>query len=301
MSGNTESTANSFKFAPMPMSALLASLVPLQKESDSRDSSFTSADESDNSFGETVAKKPSPLKVNNDYNELRTPNTHASQYKVNKGYASEKKITHSNHDKENVNDDLSSNRTYPNNKDSIFHSTHKSISGLKPPSDIKNRAVLMQHNNQVNQNKINSVHKKTPEICRVPSSSQKVKSATPKIKSGIRKFTPGSKQSHKKTPQKVVIQNRDKVRCELFSKNPTKEEAQCPPPRPEPAPAPVPETPLNKKVLPTAYAATPSYPQGPGYNPKIQVKTTSIKDKKYMFIKKLGTGGSSVVYKVSDC
>ncbi|XP_063830615.1 dual specificity protein kinase TTK [Ostrinia nubilalis] len=296
MSGNTESTSNSIKFTPMPMSALLANLLPLQKQSDSPDTSFMSDDESDNSIGETVSKKPSPLKVNND---LRTPNARAVQHKeIIKGYTSERKVTHREHDKENINDD---NRTYPNNKNNnIFHSTHKSIPSMQPPSEQRSRTASVQHyNNKVLQNQINSVHKKTPEISRIPSSSQKVKSATPKIKSGIRRFTPGSKQSNKKTPQKAVIQNRDKVRCELFTQNPSKDE--CPPPRPEPAPAPVPETPLNKKVVPAAYAATPSYPQGPGgNNPKILFKTTSIKDKKYMFIKKLGTGGSSEVYKMLE-
>lgn len=305
MSGNTESTANSTKFAPMPMSALLANLMPLQKSSDSPDSSFESADESDNSFGQTVAKKPSPRKVNN---ELRTPNTRVTQHKDIMGYASERKIINKEHDKENVND-LDSNLTYPNKDSNIFHSAHKSImNSIHPMSEVKSRSALMPHNNnsKIAYNRINSVQKKTPEICKVPNSSQKMKTATPKIKSGIRKFTPGSntKQSQKKTPQKALVQNRDRVRCELFSQS-QKDEARCPPSRPEPAPAPtpapapVPETPLNKKPIPTAYAATPSYPQGPGgNNPKILFKTTSIKDKKYMFIKKLGVGGSSEVYKV---
>ncbi|XP_075989722.1 dual specificity protein kinase monopolar spindle 1 [Anticarsia gemmatalis] len=302
MSGNTESTSNSIKFAPMPMSALLANLMPLKKSADSPDSSFTSADESDNSFGETVTKKPSPkTKINKDF---FTP-TVKSQPKDIKAFASEKKGAFNEHDKENSNDNWGPNQTYPAKDRHILQSAHKNVqSNVYPSSEHKKRNVLMPQNN-VNTKNPNSCIKRTPEAMKVPSSGQKLKSATPKIKSGIRKFTPGSaKQSQKKTPQKALIQNRDRVRCELFTQNPTKEDCPAPQPRPEPVvQVPVPETPMNRKPMPASYVATPSYPQGAinnNNNSKILFKTTSIKDKKYMFIKKLGTGGSSEVYKVLE-
>lgn len=297
MSGNTEPTANSMKFAPMPMSALLANLKPLNN---SPDSSFTSADESDNSFGETVLTKTSPkTKINK---EFFTPTVKAPPKDI-KAFVSEKKTLRYDHDKENASDNWSSNQTYPAKDRNMLQSAHKNFnSNVYPSSEQKKRNVLMPQN-IINTKPQNSSIKKTPEAAKVPNSSQKLKSATPKIKSGIRKFTPGSnKQSHKKTPQKALIQNRDKVRCELFTQNPAKDEQQAPQARPEPVvQAPVPETPMNRKHMPQSYAATPSYPQGVLNNnsSKILFKTTSIKDKKYMFIKKLGTGGSSEVYKVS--
>jgi hypothetical protein len=135
----------------------------------------------------------------------------------------------------------------------------------------------LQHH-KILPNKTSSTIKRTPDVNNIPNSSQKTKTATPKIKSGIRKFTPGSaRKSQKKTPQKAMIQNRDKVRCELFTQNQSKDEV-IPPPRHEPTPTPVPETPLNRKPMPASYAATPSYPQVPME----------------------GTGGSSEVYKVSE-
>ncbi|KAJ8734341.1 hypothetical protein PYW07_014892 [Mythimna separata] len=313
MSGNTESTSNSIKFAPMPMSALLANLMPFQNPEQSPDASFSS--DNDDSFSETVAKKPSPAKkINKDY---YTP-TVKSKPKDIKAFASEKKFVYNEHDKENnSHDSWAPHQTYPakENHNNIIQSAHKSINTMACPkseakpnadsnSEAKKRSVLMQQNNRNARSQNPPSHvKSTPEMAKVPSSSQKLKSATPKIKSGIRKFTPGSKQSHKKTPQKALTQNRDKVRVELFSEKPSKDEPQCPPPRAEPAPAhvPVPETPLNRKVMPPSYVATPSYPQGViNHSNKVLFKTTCIKDKKYMFIKKLGTGGSSEVYKVLE-
>ncbi|CAH0405709.1 unnamed protein product [Chilo suppressalis] len=301
MSENTESTGNSIKFAPMPMSALLAqlNLMPLENSSDS---SFTSADESDNSFSETVARKPSPCKVNTGF---RTPNARITKVnKDTKGYSSERKLSTKDHDKENMNKNDLLIYPFSSNKDvNLIQSAHKKVlSSVPPTSEAKKHAVLMPHsNNKILQSKIGSVHKSTPEMSKLPVIIQK-KSATPKIKSGIRKFTPSSgKHSHKKTPQKALIQNRDKVRCELFTQNPPKSEVPCPVNQVEPTPTPVPETPVNRKAMPASYVATPSYPQGVmGNNSKILFKTTSIKDKKYLFIKKLGTGGSSEVYKVLE-
>ncbi|XP_026728847.1 dual specificity protein kinase Ttk [Trichoplusia ni] len=303
MSGNSESTSNSIKFAPMPMSALLANLMPLNNVSDSPDSSFSSADDSDNSFGQTVAKKPSPMKkINKDF---FTPTVKPKPKDI-KAFASEKKVSYNEHDKENSKDySWAPSQTCPAKENPIMQSAHKSVnlnSNVNPSSEMKKRSILMQQN--ANTRMPNSTLKKTPEAAKVHNSGQKLKTATPKMKSGIRKFTPGSnKQSHKKTPQKALIQNRDRVRCELFTQNPAKDEGMCPPPRVEsaPVPVPVPETPQNRKAMPASYVATPSYPQGVvNNNSKILFKTTSIKDKKYMFIKKLGVGGSSEVYKVLE-
>ncbi|XP_059056567.1 dual specificity protein kinase TTK [Achroia grisella] len=300
MGSNTESTSNSIKFAPMPMSALLANLMPLQK-TDSPDASFASDDESDSSCGETVAKKPTQKNL---CKEFRTPNIKSSKFEDIKAFASEKKVP-VDHNKENVHEDWISNRTYPNKDNHSVKSAQKSATNdVYPSVDNMKRSVLMPHNNNLKVPpvmKINSAHKKTPDIIKAPNSVQKTKTATPKIKSGIRKFTPGSgRLSHKKTPQQGLVHNRDKVRCELFTQNPPKEEP-CPPPRQEMVPVPVPETPINRKQMPASYVATPSYPQGVmGNNSKVLFKTTSIKDKKYMFIKKLGTGGSSEVYKVLE-
>ncbi|XP_049885506.1 dual specificity protein kinase TTK [Pectinophora gossypiella] len=297
MSGNTESTSNSIKFAPMPMSALLANLMPLQTQQDSPDNSDGSEDESDNSTGKTVAKKPSsPVLIKKEFS---TPSLKISHPKDIKAFASEKKITNHDNNKENSDDIWSSNQTYPSKENIISQSAHKNVvSNPYPSSEVKKRSVLMAHDNNARllQSITNSTHKKTPEAAKPPSSSIKMKTVTPKIKSGIRKFTPGSgRQSSKKTPMNSVIQNRDKVRCELFTKSKNDEPARSE------ALVPVPETPMNRKPLPASYAATPSYPQGVvGGNSKILFKTTSIKDKKYMFIKKLGTGGSSEVYKVLE-
>ncbi|CAH2100412.1 unnamed protein product [Euphydryas editha] len=295
MNGNSESTSNSFKFAPMPMSVLLANLMPLQKTSDTPDSSFTT-DESDESLNEIVTSKTPPK---NNTNKLSTP-----QYKVTKDIqsnASEKKISSNEHNKENSNNVKLPNHIH--SKDVLPSDLNLvKVQSAYQNSEMKKRSVLMQQdtNVKVQQDKINSTHKKTPEI-KVLNSSQKTKTATPKIKSGIRKFTPGSsRHSQKKTPQLTVIQNRDKVRCELFRHN-QEQPPKAEPPAPAPVMVPVPETPMNRKPMPASYIATPSYPQGiVGNNSKILFKTTSIKDKKYMYIKKLGTGGSSEVYKVLE-
>ncbi|XP_072935341.1 dual specificity protein kinase Ttk [Epargyreus clarus] len=305
MSGNTESTSNSIKFAPMPMSALLANLMHLQQKADTPDDSFAS-DDSEDSLCETVAKEDHATVVN----KVSTP-----ILKVPKElkFTSERK-NGNDHNKENCEDNRMCNQML--SKDIIPkqhpESAHKNQKAVLPTSDVKKRNALTLHNrNAINQNiKPPSAHKKTPEMSKMPSSTQKTKTATPKIKTGIRKFTPGSARlSHKKTPQPTVIQNRDKVRCELFRHNqnecpaPSEPVPAEPPAAPAAVPAPVPNTPMNRKPIPATYAATPSYPQGLiGNNPnnKILFKTTSIKDKKYLFIKKLGTGGSSEVYKVLE-
>lgn len=297
MNGNSESTSNSIKFAPMPMSELLANLMPLRKASDTpeSDSSITT-DEGDESSNEIAMSKTPPK---NNTNKYSTP-----QYQVTKNrqnFASDKKLTSNEHNKENFNEFKLQNQIH--SKDNILPSAQKLV---KDPSahtntDMKKRSVLIQQdtNVKVPQVKINLAHKNTPEI-KVPSSSQKTKTGTPVIKSGIRKFTPGSsRHSQKKTPQATVVQNRDKVRCELFRHNQRQLPAEPPKPAPVMSAVPVPETPVNRKPMPASYAATPSYPQGiVGDKSKISFKTTSIKDKKYMFIKKLGKGGSSEVFKV---
>lgn len=294
MSGNTESTSNSIKFAPMPMSALLANLMPLQKESDTPDSSFLSADESDDdSIGETVSKKPSTNnKINRDF---YTPVIKPKSKEV-KAVVLEKKACVSTDNKENISSSFRSNLTHPT-KDSLISQTPKLFP--QPTSEVKKRNVLLPFNNSTVKS-TNSDIKQTPEMIKVQNSAQKNKSSTPGIKSGIRKFTPNSaKKSHKKTPQNSMIPSRDRVRCELFTQN-KKDEKSNQIAQPQPI-IPEPETPLNKKLIPASYAATPSYPQGAvGNNSKILFKTTNIKDKKYMFIKKLGIGGSSEVYKVLE-
>lgn len=312
MNGNTESTSNSIKFAPMPMSALLANLVPLQSREDSPDCSFSSGDESDSSFGQTVSKKPSPaakaqLKFRkNTGKEFFTPNVKSSEPKVKKAFVSEKKPLRIDPNKENAAETWISNQTYPN-KDGYMQNPPKPVNTTEHPNtDVKKR-VLVPHNSVRTQihgkTTPNNYIKSTPEVAKWPNPTQKTKTPTPKIKVGIRRYTPGSaRKSQKKTPQKSLAQNRDRVRCELFTPNQLKDEPHCQPAKPEPTPAaiPVPETPMNKKPMSLSYAATPSYPQScSGTNPKILFKTTSIKDKKYMFLKMLGKGGSSEVYKVS--
>lgn len=310
MNGNTEPSSNSIKFAPMPMSALLANLEPLQSREDSPDCSFSSGDESDGSFGQTVAKKQSPVskadpkchKITNK--DFITPNVKSSQPMDVKAFVSEKKPVRYDQDKENTAESWKSHQTYPN-KNGYIQNTPKNVITTQPPStEVKKRSVLVPHNYVRTQS---SAFKKTPEVANVPSHIpnlvQKTKTPTPKIKTGIRRFTPGSaRKSKKKTPQKTLEHNRDRVRCELFTQNQQKDEPPCRPLRPEPmpAPTPVPETPMNRKPMPMSYAATPSYPQGVGGNySKKLFKTTIIKDKKYMFIKMLGKGGSSEVYKVN--
>lgn len=294
MSGNTEPTSNSVKFAPMPMSALLANLMPLT-QSQSPDDSYTSADDSDDSTGLTVAPKSSPLKPAKK--EISTPSCNPTRPKESKACSSEKKVSLNEHNKENSDP---SNQTYPNKQSIISNSAQRiTITNPYPSSEIKKRCALTTHYNnpRVTPSSISYAVKKTPEM-KPPSSTNKMKTGTPKIKSGIRKFTPGSaKNSNKKMPAQNIMQNRDKVRCELFTKKDDPDNkpdnVQCVPPAPE--------TPVNRKPMPTSYAATPSYPQVPmAGNHKVLFKTTNIKDKKYMFIKKLGVGGSSEVYKVGE-
>lgn len=295
MSGNTESTSKSTKFAPMPMATLLANLMPLQKETCS-DVSFTSADEdeSDDSTGETVANKPAPLKNSNK--EFLTPVVKGQPKET--VFISEKKINYQDINKENW-DWSAKNQTHPS-KDrrvNVIKSENKETS--YPGSDLKKRNILTPRTDNIKY--ANLVHKKTPEIhVQVHGSVQKTKTITPVIKPGIRKFTPGSaSKSQKKTPQKLITQ-RDRVRCELFTQNQSKDEP-CPPVLQQSTNnTSVPETPLNKKPIPATYVATPSYPQGVlGNASKVSFKTITMKDKKYMFIKKLGIGGSSEVYKVN--
>ncbi|KOB65184.1 Serine/threonine-protein kinase mph1 [Operophtera brumata] len=303
MNGNTEQS-NSIKFAPMPMSALLANLVPLQTREDSPDCSFSSGEESDGSFGQTVAKKQSPApksgpkyrKIKNK--EFSTPSVKMSQPKDIKSFISEKKPVRNDQNKENTAESWISNQTYPN-KTSYTQNTPKTVITTEHSStDVKERSVLVPHNYVRTQS---TTFRRTPEVTKVPNQVQKTKTPTPKIKTGIRRFTPGSaRKNQKKTLQKTNEHNRDRVRCELFTQNQQKDESQGPPLRPEPmsAPTPVPETPINKKPMSMSYSATPSYPQGVcGNNNKKLFKTTTIKDKKYMFIKMLGKGGSSEVYK----
>lgn len=290
---NTEPTTNSVKFAPMPMSALLANLMPLT-QSQSPDDSYTSVDDSDDSTGPTVEQKQSPRRsVKKDSS---TPYKPTKPKNVN-ACGSEKKIPDAYHNKKNSDKIWTSNQTYPNKQSIISNSAHKNtVTNPFPSSEVKKRSLLMLHDNnlRVTQTGLSSTVKKTPEI-KPPSSTNKTKTATPKIKSGIRRFTPSSaKTSNKKTPMHNVVQNRDRVRCELFTKKDdtdNKLDVQ----------ALVPETPVNRKPMPATYVATPSYPQVPmGGNHKVLFKTTIIKDKKYMYIKKLGVGGSSEVYKVSE-
>lgn len=297
MSGNTEPTSNSVKFAPMPMSALLANLMPLT-QSQSPDDSYTSADDSDDSTGLTVAQKSSPRKPAKK--EFSTPSCNLTRPKEIKACSSEKKVALKEHNKENSDKIWTSNQTYPNKQSIISNNAQRiTITNPYPSSEVKKRCVLTTPNNnpRVTPSSISSAVKKTPEM-KPPSSTNKMKTGTPKIKSGIRKFTPGSaKNSNKKMPAQNIMQTRDKVRCELFTKkddtDSKPDNVQCVPP--------VPVTPVNRKPMPTSYAATPSYPQVPmSGNHKVLFKTTNIKDKKYIYIKKLGVGGSSEVYKVGE-
>lgn len=298
MNGNTESTSNSIKFAPMPMSALLANLMPLESQADSPDSSYTT-DDSDDSFREiATSKTPVPKKTKSSTPQYKST-------KTMKSFASERKIYTNDSNKENT--EVKKKQTFLFTKDRDVLSNVQKQTPPVANLDVKKRNVLMpqQNNSQLPvsvKQSVNTVTKRTPDS-KITGSAQKLKTGTPTIKSGIRKFTPSSgRYSQKKTPLQTVIQNREKVRCELFRHNQQKEEPVEPPPVSSVKSVPVPETPSNKQV-PASYAATPSYPQGiPGNipnNSKVLFKTTSIKDKKYMYIKKLGTGGSSEVYKVN--
>ncbi|XP_023950195.1 dual specificity protein kinase TTK [Bicyclus anynana] len=301
MNGNTESTSNSIKFAPMPMSALLANLMPVETQPDTPDSSFTTDESEEDSFREIATSRTPVLKKN----KSSTPqHKNIKTLKNIKSFASERKISTNNHNKENSGDIKKPQQLLFTKDRDVLSNVQKQMTPAYPNSESKKRNVLMPQktNSYVPVKQSIPVLKTTPEPAKVPNSGQKLKTGTPTIKTGIRKYTPGSgRHSQKKTPLQTVIQNREKVRCELFRQAQHKDDpAEA---VPISHPAPVPETPSNKPV-PQSYAATPSYPQGiPGNipnNSKVLFKTTSIKDKKYMYIKKLGTGGSSEVYKVLE-
>ncbi|CAG9133748.1 unnamed protein product [Plutella xylostella] len=321
MSGHTETTSNSMKFAPMPMSALLAQLMPIEKPPASPDQSYATLDESDNSTSDAGSKPSSVKQIKHLQNvPTSTPQNKLSNANL-KQFISEKKVASYEANKENSsnNQSMCNNWMYPRKEIQQSQSAVKQDVS-KPSSNVSSLAQTQLSNKDVvKRSVLTPLHvaphkpmdpppKRTPEMARIPHSSQK-KSATPKIKSGIRRFTPGSgRRSNKKTPQKVKVQStaKESVRC-LFPDNhmSSRDEAPCPAPCPapqQPPPSnPVPETPLNRKPMPASYAATPSYPQGVVRNQsKILFKTTVIKGKNYMYIKKLGTGGSSEVYKVLE-
>lgn len=286
MSGNTESTSNSIKFEPMPISALLANMMS-QQNSGSPDISFSTGEDSDSSFAEIVNNKQSSNMKSKE--NVSTPVVKSASSEM-KTLQSEKKVISNDHNKENIKDWIS-NHKLPDI--GIHFQKPKETQQLHSE---KKRSILMPQNNN---NSTNFV-KKTPEIPK-PNISQKVKSSTPKIKLGIRRFTPGSgSKSKKKTPQCNGQQNRDRIRCDLFNSGNDNKVSQEPVSQPQHVfQAPVPETPMNRRPMPVSYVATPSYPQGIiGNSSKVLFKTINIKDKKYMFVKKLGTGGSSEVYKV---
>ncbi|KAJ0180896.1 hypothetical protein K1T71_002981 [Dendrolimus kikuchii] len=288
MNGNTESTSNSIKFEPMPISALLANMMS-QQNSDSPDISFSTGEDSDSSFADIVNNKPS---INTQVKEnILTPVVKSEPNEI-RILTSEKKFSSNNHNKENIKNWML-NQKLPD-KGSLIQKPKET----QQPHSEKKRSILLPQNN----NSRTNIVKKTPEICKT-NNPQKVKSATPKIKPGIRRFTPGSaSKSKKKTPQHNLQQNRDKVRCELFNNGNDSQVSQEPVPQLQHVfQVPVPETPMSRKPMPASYLATPSYPQGiVGNSSKVLFKTTNIKDKKYMFVKKLGTGGSSEVYKVLE-
>lgn len=238
MTENTESSINSIKLAPMPMSTLIANLWPLQTQDFTPDSSFSSCD-SDDSDCETIAKKsPNVPKYTTPTHKLQPTN-----------YTSDKKLRSTN--KENTFENwLKSSKTNPNKENRIIQSVNKNAKLYQGSSKemTKRSALTPQQTNVQTQEKIHTAIKKTPEALK---QQQKLKSATPKIKSGIRHYTPGSsRKSQKKTLVQNVIQNKkDKVRCELFSSE-NKDEVQTKPGKraahlfatPAPAPA-APHTP----------------------------------------------------------
>lgn len=300
MSDHTKPKSNNANYEPMPMSVLLAKLLPLQTP-DSASSSYSSIDDSDDSASEATSKNPTPKTVR----ENQIPHTEQPKktslfttpkpgYLTSvKKFSSEKKYSRKDCNKENY-CSHSSNLTFPSKdeKDSVSKNL---LGSERSKSEVKK---LVPHHNS---NTLES-HKRTPVISKAPQSSQKSKPLTPIIKSGIRRFTPGSgHRSQKKTPTKLPLNaNKESAKC-LFPENSSHGEYQKyhPPPSREVV-RPVPETPLNK-ATPVPYAATPSYPQGVvGNDSKMMLKTTAIKGKRYIYIKKLGIGGSSEVYKVIE-
>ncbi|XP_045541731.1 dual specificity protein kinase Ttk-like [Papilio machaon] len=256
MTENTESNINSIKLAPMPMSALIANLWPLQTQDFTPDSSFSSCD-SDDSDCETIATK-SP-----NVPKYTTPTT---KLKPTNNYTSDKKLRSTN--KENTFENwLKSNKTYPNKENRIIQSVNENAKLYQGPSKetAKRSALIPQQTNIQTQEKIGTAIKKTPEILK-QQQQQKLKSATPKIKSGIRHFTPGSsRKSQSKTLIQNVIQNKkDKVRCELFSSDQNKDEVQTKPSQraahlfatPAPGPA-APQTPAAVSAPSSVVISTP--------------------------------------------
>lgn len=221
MSGNTEPTSNSMKFTPVPISQLLANLKPIQGFG-SADSSYTSLDDSEDSFlAETVVKTPSsksPKDTNLHLNDvknhvLNSTSKSGLQSCNNKIFAYDNKYNHKIHEKENSSSKNLSNRTYPN-KDHV-NSIQRSLVKEGPKSEVKKRTVLTPH--QLSNIKTESARKQTPDINKGSYSSQKQKPRTPVIKSGLRKYTPGSgRRSHKKTPPKLpLIKNGESVKCKF--------------------------------------------------------------------------------------
>lgn len=312
MNGNTESTSNSIKFAPMPMAALLANLMPLKKSVESLDSSLTSSvasgDESDNSFGETTKKTPTPKKKINKDSFTSSKKSPPKDIKL---YTSEKKLPYKDFDKENINHDLKSNQQCTVKEKPYSRSAQKDLHPMKQipklQSAVKNanyaieKPLLQSSHKELIPEKDKNILQNTSQDSHLAKDKLRLKSAHKEIPA-----------NDKPKPQSAYkdIQNRDRVRCELFAQRQPKDDLQSSQPVPAPieqavAPqAPVPETPLNRKLMPSSCIATPSHPQGVfnsnNNNSKALFKTLSIKDKMYMFIKKLGTGGSSEVYKVLE-
>ncbi|XP_013167286.1 PREDICTED: dual specificity protein kinase Ttk-like [Papilio xuthus] len=275
MTENTESSINSIKLAPMPMSALIANLWPLQTQDFTPDSSFSSCD-SDESDCETVAKKsPNVPKYTTPTPKLQPSNN----------YTSDKKLRSTN--KENTFENwLKSNKTYPNKENRIIQSVNKNAKLYQGSSKetCKRSALTPQQTNIQAQEKIGTAIKKTPEIIKQQQQQQKLKSATPKIKSGIRHFTPGSsRKSQSKTLMQNAIQNKkDKVRCELFSSDKNKDEVQTKPSQraahlfvtPAPAPA-APQTPAAVPAPSSVVISTPVITSVPA-SAAMSVSVTSV-------------------------
>lgn len=215
MSGNTEP---SIKFAPMPMSALLAQLMPIEKpEIQSPDSSYSSVDESE-SFSETLAKDPIPSQVKPTSKlstQTSTPKVSQPSFKE---FISEKKVIQNDKNKENIsNQSMSNNWTYQSKENQIRsqqNSIKHPVINQHQHSEVQRRPLVPQNIPNV---RVMDPPKRTPEVIKYPSSQQKGKAATPKIKSGIRRFTPGSgRRSNKKTPLKPLQSNKESVRSCKF-------------------------------------------------------------------------------------
>lgn len=212
MSDHTKPNTASMKFTPMPMSTLLA-MLPLQSKESSDDSNYTSEEDEQDSFSaktvaeNTVIKEKDVLLPNqiNDHKEI-LPSTPKPKENP-KIFASEKKfIIKKEHNKENFDQSL---RTYPNRN-------NDNQKCLLRTSEVKKPSALRMHPNF--QSKKVEPPFKSPDV-KVLLSSQKSKPSTPKIKSGIRRFTPGSThRSQKKTPLKLIPSsiNKESVRCKIY-------------------------------------------------------------------------------------